>query len=347
MKRLCLIILMLVVVIVPISLTGCGRNYKPQEVITMYQTVVAENGKDYFKDGKFKVTYNQPVVAASIYDQNSPLYILGEVYEPIINSVSEMVASHFASTTIQTTLEKFSQEALNALNNAFKDLNETLASFNSAKVSFENANRITAGGIDLASFLGEYNMVIEDLINLNTIFCEEYYSKVTLTTRALTDTIALASGDVTNEIMQSKLYFADFIYNVYVKNYTISNPPTSVKNFLAEGSSAHLKTTLTILKKSHASGSVNGTVKVATIKRYLTTMRNSYDIFHSDFDLNKEAIKGFDYKGYFAEPAKDPFIKAQTSNAQDDFYLNQNFLATRFSARLSLLDSLITTFTTI
>ena len=347
MKKLYSIILILACCIMPMFFAGCDQDYSSKEIIATYNTITSENGKGYFKDGKFTVRYGVETVSNNIYNVSSPLYILGEVYEPLLLAASEMVTTQFASSTIEQTLESFSKSARSQLAKDLNNLDEVLVDFNLAKDSFEKANRNAATGSDLSAFVGKYNALVEAFIAVNTTFCQEYYSKITLVSRKIDQNFTLATGDITNEIMQTKLYIADFIYSVYVKNYTMSNPPKSINSFIQETTSSHLKDALYVLDKTYATGSVNGTTKLSTLKRYLTTMRDTYDGFISDFNINKQAILGFDYKGYFAEPSKIPFVKEQTVSAQDDFNLNQNFLDTKFTARLDLLDALITTFVTI
>lgn len=343
MKRFCLIIFVLMLCVVPV-LSGCDKDYKSTDVISMYNTIVSDPvTKTYFKNNRFEVVYSEETINNSINDSSSPLYILGKVYRPIVTAASEMFVSQFTSPTFTTYINDFSQTAINSLYNGLEELSSKIKDFDVVKKAFETANSNSASGTFLSGLISEYNDLIDSLINLNSVFCAEYYSKVTLPLREINTSSTLASLDVTNEIMQTKNYIAQVVFELYVKNYTLSNPPTSIYSFINDSYCTYLKEALDCLNISYSSGSITSS-KINTLKNYLIAMRNNYNSFISDKNATLSAIKAFNYKEFFSEPSKEQYIKDLSQTLQDNYNLTQNFLKTKFTARLNVLNNLINTF---
>lgn len=343
MKKFFVTLIMLLVIAMPVFLTGCDKEYKASDVKALYNTILADDTtKQYFKNGEFQVTYSEPTVATAMSKSDSPLHILSLIYEPITQATSKMVFAQLNSAVFDTYIKNFSKDTISSLHTRLEKFNSTLKNFHIQKESFEKANKVNATGNFLPNLLASYNKLIDSIINLNNTFSQEYYKKVTLTSRAIDDKFVLATNDVANEIIQTRSYIAEFVFKIYVRNYTLSNPPSSVMGFYNDSYSSYLRSAINVLNKEYVSGKVG--TKSDALTKQLIVLRETYTTYLADFNINLKAAKGFDYKEFFNEPSKTKYLQDLSVQKRDTFELNQNFMKTKYTARISMLSSLIDTF---
>lgn len=334
MKKIFSLILMLLLVIaVPFTLTGCDSNHTASEIASEYTKIQQTYTSLYNTNNQFRVVFSGSNINSGKNNQNSKIYSLGYVYLPLIDSSMAFVNSTFdinnsteksrVTYTFKECLDKFNQSQLNNVYAGLSKFKSALSSFNSARNNFDAQNK--QDGTGYSTFIGSMSSLIEGALSFNMAFYNAYYESIYVKERDYTKSgFTFSSNDIAVEVLGGRLYIANMLYNRYIKYYVWSSN-YSITTFVNRSDNSYLKGTISSLGQT-TSGNYTDSKK-----NTLIALRQSHDTYLLDMNRALSEISNFNYKVYYTtSTAPQQYLESQSQAARDSYESVENFLESRY-----------------
>ncbi len=355
MKKFFITILSLILISVPLVFAGCKSDASLQDVYN--KTVeIAKNQEisEFFKKSavsKFEngitVTYSSTIINEKLADTSSSLYILKDVYEPMLEIACGFYTSTYSSLKMHVdakTKLDITKAELNTLYNNLESLEDALVNFKIAKTSFEQQE--TGAGHSLGDFLMYYNKLLQSLYSFSTNFANVYmnriYSYVDFTNKDLVFTVE-NTVDAKLYYNYSKTLLGNIAFKYYLNNYSMQADPSD-RIPVSEWRARY--TYIDDLLKDHALYktklmTINIPENGALVKLALGDFLRLKTVFAKDTGLFEKTLQNFNFKKYFGSTNQELYVSGLDDIQKAYFAFAQNYLDYHFSAQVKWLDRIL------
>lgn len=356
MKKVFLTLALLIVFILPIFLVGCDKDYSMEDTKKKIEGIATNKQiSSYFLGTTVKfsngvqISYDDDV-QAKIDDPTNKLYIIKQVYEPILYVATAFMNKTYDSfwASIEANEDiKIDQERLNDLYNKAVNFENALVTFDEQKNIFMEQTVIVQR---INSFLSYYKKLIKASFELNNTYADIYmdyiypykdFTNVDAVVDYNTDSTAMLIYYMYNNL---KLGYVAFEY--YVNNFSYSNDPTISETastifnnfpvleeyitYVKEGMDKNML--LTAQGNDEADQEYRNQIKLA-----IGDFQRNKVMFAKDTELFMIAKDKINFVEYFASANKTYYL-SQLSKEDYGFYqFTQNYLDYRFAPQVKWL----------
>lgn len=355
MKKFFITILSLILISVPLVFAGCKSNASLQSVYEKTVTI-AKNQEisEFFKKSavsKFEngitVTYSSNILNQKLADTSSSIYILKNVYEPMLEIACDFyIATHssFKMHVDAKTKLDISQAELNTLYENLENLESSLVDFKHAKTSFEQQE--TGAGHSLGEFLMYYNKLLQNLYSFSTNYANIYMSRINSFVDFTNKDLVFKSENV----IDAKLYYSysktllgNIAFKYYLDNYSLQADPDD-RITVSEWRAKY--TYIDELIKNHALYKTKlMTIDVNNNGAYAKVALGDFlrlkTVFAKDTGLFEKTLQSFNFKKYFTSTNPELYVAGLDKVQKAYFDFAQNYLDYHFASQVKWLNRIL------
>ena len=222
MKKFITICILFVLSLSVFALTGCGTNYTPNDINSMYKEVLTYVGDE---QGFLQVGVNTEKVVQETSLQNDKAYIFPLCYDNFLSAEAGLffgVASR-QEKDITYTLRKFTQDELNKTYEKLKAVRDASMSVASNRSIYESSN----GNLKYRELVVSCNVLIERLNDLNDTFSPIYFDHYFSGYMAG----ELSDGELKDVLFYDLQVLSQVAYDYELKHFEFSNPYGEIKTW--------------------------------------------------------------------------------------------------------------------
>lgn len=328
------ILLSLVLVIMPFTLTGCNKDYSKENVASLYSSMLNnENTKNLFNGNFIDINFDEESINLVSTDKS---YIFPLVYDYYISASSQLLFGVINRITnnggnVEYVFKDFNQKQLNDIYSKMLTVSNNLNILSESKEIFEISN----GNLHYKKLINDYNCLISSLYDLNITFANYYFvENIAKTDFAIQE---LSDNNIRDMLSFQLMLISRISYNYDLLNFVTSNPIGSVttwynktvflKNFV-EGIAKDL---LLVLSGSN-SLVPSSTTTQENLKELFTSMQLQQQEFDNEYNNFCKALTVFNVKAFESAVNKNAYLEALSNREKSCYQIIQNFANGRYAA---------------
>lgn len=336
MKKFITICILFVLSLSVFALTGCGTNYTPDDINSMYREVLTYVGD---AQGFLQVGVNKEKVVQASSLQNDKAYIFPLCYDNFLSAEAGLffgVASR-QEKDITYTLRKFNKDELNKTYEKLKDVRDASMSVASNRSIYESSK----GNLKYQELVVSCNNLIEKLNALNDyfspIYFEHYFTGYTAG--------ELSDGELKDALFYDLQVLSEVAYDYALKHFEFSNPYGEVKTWydnstmLKETNERILETLGKLRKNSLTEGMMSGTKNnIISILERIQLEKTGYK---DEFLGYQKALNSVDIVMYSKATNKSAYKQNLDKKEQSCFEIIDRFLNGRYNGMCLALRDIV------
>lgn len=328
------LLLVLVLIICPVFLTGCGDiTHSIEEFDKLYSQMKVNEHTSQFFDSNDNVMVN----FSSNIKVNEPTdksYIFGDVYNFYLKSSSRLFSGVIKNQPNPSfVLRNFKQEEITNLYNNLEDVNNKMLAFSESKTVYEK----TESHIYYKHLLNDYNNLINSLYNFNTTFANAYFGSV--------GKIDFSSGSFSDRNIKDFLAYqlmqtSKVSFKYELVPIKINNPLGEVQTYINSSTLINNFTTLArtlLLRIDNAKDLTTTGTNSTNVATIFTNIQNNTPKYNSECEKFLKAMQNFNAKAYQSSTNKQTYLEDCDALEKSSYNIIQNFIEGRYQANVQAL----------